>query len=63
MREQVIGRLLDLSRNGFRAVHGHASFQNGQVVRFEHAGAVGTARVIWNRITDDRVETGFLVLA
>lgn len=63
VREQVMGRLLDQSLSGFRAAHDHSSFQNGQVVRFEHPGASGIARVIWNRIADDRVETGFLVLA
>ena len=61
--EEVIGSLLDQSRSGFRALHQHASFHNGQVVRFEHPGASGTARVIWNRIAGNRVETGFLVLA
>jgi hypothetical protein len=32
------------------------------VVAFQHAIAGGKARVMWNRIADDRVETGFFVI-
>jgi hypothetical protein len=32
------------------------------VVEFSHYLAVGAARVMWNRIMDQRVETGFLVV-
>ena len=61
-RQEITGRLLDYSNNGFRAVHAYAALHAGQVVHFEHAVAGGKARVMWNRITDKRVETGFLVL-
>jgi len=61
-RQEVIGRLLDYSKNGFRAVHAYAALHSGQEVQFQHAIAVGRARVMWNRIADDRVETGFLVI-
>ena len=61
-RQEITGRLLDYSNNGFRAVHAYAALHAGQVVDFQHAIAVGQARVMWNRITDNRVETGFLVL-
>ena len=61
-RQEITGRLLDYSNNGFRAMHAYATQHTGQVVDFQHAVAGGRARVMWNRIMDDRVETGFLVL-
>jgi hypothetical protein len=61
-RQEVTGRLLDYSNSGFRAVHAYAALHAGQIVDFRHAIAGGKARVMWNRITDDQVETGFLVL-
>ena len=54
--------MLDYSNNGFRALHAYAALHAGQVVDFQHSVAGGRARVMWNRIMDDRVETGFLVL-
>jgi len=60
---QIHGRLVDYSRNGFRAVHSFSQLQPGQVVHFSHLVGRGTARVMWNRIIAERVETGFLVIA
>jgi hypothetical protein len=60
--QEVIGHLLDYSKSGFRAIHPYAALHTGQEVEFRHAIAVGRARVMWNRIADDRVETGFLVI-
>jgi len=60
--QQIVGRLLDYSKSGFRAVHEYAALHTGQVVDFQHAIADGKARVMWNRIADDRVESGFLVI-
>ncbi len=60
--QEIVGRLVDYSKSGFRAVHAYALLHTGQVVAFEHAIAGGKARVMWNRIADDRVETGFLVI-
>ena len=60
--EEVHGRLVDKSRSGFRARHSYPRFEPGQQVRFRHPDCEGQARVMWNRILDDRVETGFLVL-
>jgi hypothetical protein len=60
--QEIVGRLLDYSKSGFRAVHAYAALHTGQVVAFQHAIAGGKARVMWNRIADDRVETGFFVL-
>ena len=59
---RLAGRLLDYSTRGFRAAHGWARLENGQVVEFRHNTASGRARVMWNRIVGDAVETGFLVL-
>lgn len=61
-RQEVTGRLLDYSKSGFRAAHSYAALHTGQVVSFEHMIAGGQAKVMWNRIADDRVETGFLII-
>ena len=58
----VLGRLVDVSRSGFRARHTYLRFEPGQDVRFERPDSSGRARVMWNRILDDRAETGFLVI-
>ena len=60
--QEVVGRLLDYSKSGFRALHQYPALHTGQVVAFQHAVAGGKARVMWNRIADDRVETGFFVI-
>ncbi len=60
--QEIVGRLLDYSKSGFRAVHEYAALHTGQVVAFQHGVAGGKARVMWNRIADDRVETGFFVI-
>lgn len=57
-----IGRLIDVSASGFRIEHRCASLATGQMVEFSHAEASGRARVMWKRITGDRVESGFLVV-
>jgi hypothetical protein len=61
-RQEITGRLVDYSTSGFRAVHAYAALHAGQIVDFRHAIAGGRARVMWNRISDGSVETGFLVL-
>ena len=60
--QEITGRLVDYSKSGFRAVHAYRALHTGQVVDFRHAIAGGKARVMWNRIADDRVETGFFVI-
>ncbi len=57
----IEGRLIDLSPSGFRMAHECASLQAGQVVEFSHHEAAGKAKVMWNRIVERSVETGFLV--
>jgi hypothetical protein len=60
---QIEGRLIDVSASGFRMAHAEASLEAGQVVEFTHQEAAGTARVMWNRIVNRNVETGFLLIS
>jgi ribosomal protein L35AE/L33A len=60
---KIEGRLMDVSASGFRIAHSYAALATGQVVEFSHSEASGHARVMWNRIMDKSVETGFLVIA
>jgi hypothetical protein len=60
---EIEGQLMDISSNGFRMSHACASLEAGQLVEFSHFEAAGRARVMWNRILAERVESGFLVLA
>jgi hypothetical protein len=56
------GRLVDYSRRGFRAAHPQTSLSAGQSVRFRHILGEGRAVVMWNRILERHVESGFLIL-
>lgn len=58
----IAGRLVDISRSGFRARHREQALLPGQEVEFEIAGLPGSARVVWTRIAGGRVESGFLIL-
>ena len=62
LRQDIVGTLVDYSNSGFRAVHHCSNLHTGQVVQFRHFVGCGTARVIWNRILPERIESGFLVL-
>jgi hypothetical protein len=59
---EILGQLMDVSPSGFRMSHANQSLHSGQMVEFSHYLAVGAARVMWNRIMDQRVETGFLIV-
>ncbi|MCU1335878.1 MAG: hypothetical protein JWO19_1459 [Bryobacterales bacterium] len=59
---EILGQLMDVSPSGFRMAHANQSLHSGQMVEFSHSSAVGAARVMWNRIMDQRVETGFLIV-
>jgi hypothetical protein len=59
---EILGELMDVSPSGFRMAHANQSLQSGQLVGFSHGLAIGTARVMWNRIMDHRVETGFRIV-
>ena len=60
---EIHGQLVDVSASGFRMEHRDSSLEGGQLVEFSHPTASGSARVMWNRILDHRVETGFLIVA
>lgn len=54
--------LMDISMSGFRAAHRHGTLDCGQDVLFRHPQGSGSARVVWNLVLPDHVETGFMVL-
>lgn len=56
------GRLVDVSDGGFRMAHSCTNLAAGQLVEFRHVEARGAARVVWNRILGEVVESGFVVL-
>ena len=57
----VQGRLVDVSTSGFRMAHDCSALTAGQYVAFAHVEARGRARVVWTRILDGSVESGFVV--
>jgi hypothetical protein len=59
---QFQGSLVDYSRRGFRAAHPQTSLTAGQRVLFRHSFGEGLAVVMWNRILERHVESGFLIL-
>lgn len=59
---EVRGSLVDVSASGFRMAHECITLETGQTVEFFHSEASGNARVVWNRIVDRSVETGFFVV-
>jgi hypothetical protein len=59
---EIQGQLLDVSASGFRMAHECPTLQAGQMVEFAREKAAGRARVIWNRISNAHVETGFLLV-
>ncbi len=56
------GEMRDVSASGFRLEHHHQRVSSGDEYRFESPYSSGLARVMWNRILDTSVETGFFVL-
>lgn len=59
---EVRGRLLDKSASGFRASHMYPALTSGQLIRCRLEGAEVLVRVVWNRIIEEEVESGFLIL-
>ena len=55
-------QLVDVSEKGFRLAHIDTTFVAGEDLDFSHSYAAGTARVMWNRILNGRVETGCMIL-
>jgi len=60
--QEIKGRLFDYSQSGFRAAHDRTLMRAGQEVRFRFDKAEGRARVVWNRILPQYVESGFIIL-
>ncbi len=58
----IRGRLKDISEEGFQAVHSHAALRGGQEVCFQHCTGQGRARVMWTRVFNNSVCSGFLIL-
>jgi hypothetical protein len=56
-------RLLDISASGFRAEHTNSLLRSGQECDFTLPGTRGRARVVWNKITPEHTESGFLILS
>jgi hypothetical protein len=54
--------LLDSSTQGFRASHHFAALSTGQEIRYRRGNRGGRARVAWNRVLPDHVETGFVLV-
>ena len=59
---EIHARLVDLSPSGFRAKHMYSALSAGQKVEFRLDADDGTAIVVWNRIYEEHVETGFFIL-
>jgi hypothetical protein len=60
--KESLGRLLDVSSNGFRATHTVADLRPGRDVRFIHLFFVGMARVVWTKDVGGRAQSGFQIL-
>jgi hypothetical protein len=60
---EVVGRLVNKSADGFRAVHTCGELNGGDPVRFSWPGSSGLARVVWTRISNSSVETGFRIIS
>jgi hypothetical protein len=59
---EIRARLVDISSSGFRALHMYSALSAGQKVDYRLENADGTAVVVWNRIFEEHVETGFFIL-
>ena len=57
----IQGKLVDVSDSGFRMAHQCAGLTAGQYVEFAHVEARGRARVVWTRIVNHAIESGFVV--
>jgi len=61
-RREVEADLMDIGASGFRARHRHGSLPLGANTAFRHAEGAGRARVVWNWMYPDHVETGFVIV-
>jgi len=58
----IPGRILDVSEHGMRVEHMYAALTSGIMLQIDSGEAQFTARVVWNRIKNDAVESGFYLL-
>jgi hypothetical protein len=58
---EVRARLIDQSPSGFRASHMYPALASGQLLRCRLAGVEVPVRVIWNRILEEQMESGFRI--
>lgn len=58
----IPARILDVSQHGMRVEHMYPALTSGMLLQIESDTAQFTARVVWNRIKDDGVESGFYLL-
>ena len=58
----IPGRILDISQHGMRVEHMYSALASGSLLQVEAGSTQYTARVVWNRIKDDGVETGLYLL-
>jgi hypothetical protein len=58
----IPGRILDVSQHGMRVEHMYAALNSGAMLQIESGNIRYTARVVWNCIKDDGVESGFYLL-
>ncbi|MFN0101532.1 MAG: PilZ domain-containing protein [Bryobacteraceae bacterium] len=58
----IRGRILDVSEHGMRVEHMYPALTSGLMLQIESGSTQYTARVVWNRIKDDTVESGFYLL-
>jgi len=58
----VIGTLLEVSLGGFRTAHSDHDLAPGLKVHFLHSFDAGEAVVVWTRLVEDQVMSGFLIL-
>lgn len=56
---EIPGRVLDLSAHGMRAEHMYPALTPGMMLEVQYGPQQYSARVVWNRIKEDGVETGF----
>lgn len=54
----IIGRLLDISKNGFRVEHNFDSIPPGREVGFKHLYAQGVARIAWTQRVGGYIQCG-----
>jgi hypothetical protein len=58
----IPGRILDVSEHGMRVEHMYSALASGMMLEIQTTTERYTARVVWNRIKNDGVESGFYLL-